>query len=288
MLFLILFLDLQNLIKTASTLMIILFMFVNLSVIIMRESRVINYRPTFKAPFYPWVQVAALIAYAFLIFEMGKTPLIISFSFIGVSLLWFFFIARTIKRQSALMHIVERVTAKDFVDTSLEDELKEILHKRDNVIKDRFDHLIEKCPVLDLSGSINREDFFSVTSEILAARLNVDKDKIKRLLFEREEQSTTVIEPGLALPHIVVEGGSKFEILIVRAKEGIVFSSDKGPVHIAFVLAGSKDERNFHLRALMAIAQIVREHNFYKNWMRMRDEDSLRMLVLSSTRKRDI
>ncbi len=288
MLFLILFLDLENLVKTASTLMVILFIFVNLSVIMMRESRIINYRPTFRSPLYPWLQIFALVTYGFLIFNMGLIPLSISVGFVLVSLIWFGFSARSIKRQSALMHIVERVTAKEFVDTSLEDELKEILHKRDNVIKDRFDHLIEKCPVLDLQGSMTRDDFFTIASEILGSRLNIDHKKIKDLLLERERQSTTVIEKGLALPHIVVEAREKFEILIVRSKQGVVFSPDKEPVHIVFVLAGSKDERNFHLRALMAIAQIVREHNFYKNWLRMRDEESLRMLVLSSTRKRDI
>jgi len=288
MLFLILFLDLENLVKTASTLMIILFMFVNLSVIIMRQSRLINYRPSFRSPLYPWMQIFAIYAYGFLIFKMGIIPLAISIGFVGVSLIWFGISASKIKRQSALMHIVERVTAKEFVDTSLEDELKEILHKRDNVIKDRFDHLIEKCPVLDLEGSITRDGFLSLVSETLKQRLGIAKSVVKDLLIKREEQSTTVIEKGLALPHIVIEGHGKFEIVIVRSKQGIAFSHEKDSVHIIFVLAGSKDERNFHLRALMAIAQIVRGHNFYKDWMRMKDAESLRMLVLSSTRKRDI
>ncbi|MCF7908001.1 MAG: amino acid permease [Candidatus Omnitrophica bacterium] len=288
MLFLILFLDLENLVKTASTLMIILFIFDNLSVIIMRQSRLINYRPNFRSPFYPWMQIFAIFAYGFLIFKMGIIPLAISAGFIGVSLIWFGFSSRKIKRQSALMHIVERVTAKEFVDISLEDELKEILHKRDNVIKDRFDHLIEKCLVLDLDKDITRDGFLSLISEALHQRLDIDKKIVKDLLIEREEQSTTVIEKGLALPHIVVEGKNKFEIVIVRSKEGLAFSHEKDPVHIVFVLAGSKDERNFHLRSLMAIAQIVQGHNFHKDWMRMKDGESLRMLVLSSTRKRDI
>ena len=285
---LILFLDLENLVKTASTLMIILFMFVNLSVIIMRESKIINYRPSFKSPFYPWIQIFAIVVYGFLIFEMGKIPLLLTFSFVGVSFLWFIISARQIKRQSALMHLVERVTAKEFVDTKLEEELKEILHKRDHVIKDRFDHVVDACPVLDLEGSMQRDEFFSLVSEILSKRLGVAKEKIKELLVRREEQTTTVIERGLALPHIVVEGKKKFELVMVRSKEGIIFTPEKEPVHIVFILAGSGDERNFHLRALMAIAQIVREHNFYKNWMWMRDEESLRMLVLSSTRKREL
>ena len=142
--------------------------------------------------------------------------------------------------------------------------------------------------VLDLEQSMQRDEFFSLVSEVLSKRLEIDKKKINDLLIKREEQTTTVIEKGLALPHIVEEGTKKFEVVMVRSKGGIIFAPDKEPVHIVFILAGSSDERNFHLRALMAIAQIVREPNFYKNWMWMRDEESLRMLVLSSTRKREI
>lgn len=288
MLVLILFLDLENLVKTASTLMIILFMFVNLSVIIMRESKIINYRPSFKSPFYPWIQIFAIIAYSFLIFEMGEVPLLITFSFFGISYVWFVLNSHKLKRQSALMHIVERLTAKELVNNSLEDELKEILQTRDHIIKDRFDRLIEDCDIIDLEEKIDRNAFFDLTAEILSKKLNIPKENLSVLLNKREEQSTTVLEEGLALPHIVVEGNHKFGIILVRAKKGIIFSSDKKPVEVAFVLAGTIDERNFHLRSLMAIAQIVREHNFYKNWMRMKTKDALRMLILSSTRRRDL
>ena len=51
----ILFLSLENLIKTASTFMIMLFLFVNVSHIIMRFSNIPNYRPTFRAPLFPWL-----------------------------------------------------------------------------------------------------------------------------------------------------------------------------------------------------------------------------------------
>ncbi len=288
MLVLILFLDLENLVKTASTLMIILFMFANLSVIIMRESGIINYRPTFRSPLYPWMQITAIFVYGFIIFGMGKVPLLISFSFVGFSLVWFAISARNIKRQSALMHLVGRITAKEFVNTTLEDELKEILHKRDNITKDRFDRLIEGCSVLDIEPSISRDELFARVSQILALRLEVSKESIYDLLVKREEESTTVIETGLAIPHIVIEGDGRFEMVMVRCRKGVNFSKDKKPVHIVFILAGSRNERNFHLRALMAIAQIIRDNNFYNNWMRMKDIDSLRMLVLSSTRKRDV
>ena len=49
----IVFLDIESLVKTASTLKIILFMLTNASVIIMRESKIQSYRPKFKSPLYP-------------------------------------------------------------------------------------------------------------------------------------------------------------------------------------------------------------------------------------------
>ena len=221
-------------------------------------------------------------------FKMGKAPVLIGLIFVGVSFIWFMFCAKRIKRQFGLMHLVERVTAREFVDTSLEDELKDILHKRDNIIKDRLDKLIENCPVLDIEKSMGRDDFFAYIGERLSPALGLSQEVIKGLLIKREEESHTVIEEGLAIPHIVVPGAKKFEIVLVRARQGIIFSASETPVHIIFVLAGSQDVRNFHLKVLMAIAQIVRGNNFYQDWMRMKDKESLRMLVLSSTRKRDI
>jgi len=54
-----------------------------------------------------------------------------------------------------------------------------------------------------------------------------------------------------------------------------------------FVLVGSRDERNYHLRALMAIAQIAQEKGFEQRWFAARDTAGIRNLILLSARKRD-
>ena len=89
------------------------------------------------------------------------------------------------------------------------------------------------------------------------------------------------------LIHHIIEGSNKFDVLLVRAKDGIRFSHAKEPVRVMFILAGSKDQRNYHLRALMAIAQTVQEKEFNSRWMQARDIESLRNLILLSKRKRD-
>jgi len=105
-------------------------------------------------------------------------------------------------------------------------------------------------------------------------------------LLKREKESSTVIRSGLAIPHIIVPGEHKFKILLVRAKAGITFKEPTEPVYIVFMLVGTKDERNFHLRALAAIAQICQQQHFDNNWLSARNIEELRDIILLAERKR--
>jgi mannitol/fructose-specific phosphotransferase system IIA component (Ntr-type) len=285
----ILFLSLEDLIKTASTFMIILFLFVNVSLIIMRASKIPNYRPTFRAPLYPWLQIAGIIVYGLLIFEMGTIPLIITTAFALLGYVWYLvYVQKRVTRRSALMHVVERVTARELAGVTLRDELREIIKERDHIVEDRFDRLIKAAVILDIPESISSEELFRDLSGRLAPKLNIAPDELLKLFSEREKQSSTVIRPGLAIPHVIVPGEHLFQIVLVRCCQGIVFPQTDRPVHTMFILVGSLDERNYHLRALMAIAQVAQEPNFDKRWLGARDCEALRDVVLLSGRKRDV
>ena len=121
----------------------------------------------------------------------------------------------------------------------------------------------------------------------MAERMNTDAKKFFELLQAREADSSTVIQPGLAIPHVVVPGENLFDVLMLRCKGGVIFPGHEVPVHIAFILAGSKDQRNFHLRALMAISNIVGEPEFFRRWMTAHGSEHLRDIVLLSGRTRD-
>ena len=282
-------LDIEVLVKTASTLMVILFILVNASVIIMRESKIQSYRPKFKSPLYPYIHIFAVVAYGALIVDMGKVPLLISACFIAISAAWFvLYVSRRVSRASAVMHIVERVTARELKTVTLENELRDILLERDDIIEDRFDKLIKQCRILDIKGPREAEDLFREVSAILAERLDTDEYVLFEKFLLREGQGGTVVQPGFAIPHIIVEGENKFDILLVRAKDGINFSSTAEPIRIMFILAGTKDQRNYHLRALMAIAQIAQGTSFEHRWLTARDTQAIRNIILLSTRKRDV
>ncbi len=129
---------------------------------------------------------------------------------------------------------------------------------------------------------------FQKLSHVLSKRVSVDSKLLHSLFIEREKQSCTVIKPGLAIPHVIIPGNNQFDIVLVRSKKGIVFPGKDEPVKTMFVLVGTIDGRNFHLRALMSIAQIVQEPDFEKKWKKARNIDELKDVILLSNRKRDV
>ncbi len=283
------FLDLETLIKTASTMMILLFLLVNVSVIMMRESRIQGYRPTFRSPLYPWMQIAAILVYAFLLVEMGAIPLAIAGGFFLVSLLWYFLYTGIHEtRDSALIQIVQRITSRELATSTLETELRGILQERDSIVEDRFDSLIKASTVIDIDQAEGVNAFFERISEILGSQLGMESGDVLELLKRREAESTTALRPGLAIPHIVIDGDDVFSILLARSKPGISFDDEMPPVHAVFVLMGSRDERNYHLRALMHIAQISQAPDFDERWMKARSPEELRNIILLGKRRRDV
>jgi len=284
----ILFLDLEELVKTASTLMLLLFVFVNVSLLVMRASKIHSYRPKFRCPGYPWMQLGAILAYVFLIAEMGRLPLTICGVFLLAGLAWYVaYVRAKVKRRSALVHVVERIVDRKLGTGALESELKDILVERDNIVEDRFDKLIKDCTILDLEGPAGYDEFFRSVAYHVSEHLHTSADSLYAQLVEREKESTTAISPGLAIPHVIIQGEGKFDILLARCKRGITFQESGPPVHTVFVLLGTRDERNFHLKSLMWIAQIARAPKFTERWMNARDEEELRNIILLAARERE-
>jgi len=282
-----LFMQLEIVVKAASSVLILTYIFSCISTMVMRESRVQNYQPEFMSPLYPWLQILGTIGLTLLLLEMGKVSLLTTLilSIIGTI---FYVYRKDIgkKREFALMHLIERITARELTSYSLEEELKEIIIERDEIFTDQFDEIIKKCVVLDLDKSMTKEEFFGLMAREMSKRMVIDAGYLQELLIKREAEGSTVLSPYLAVPHIIIEGEKKLDILVARSRQGIVFSQDTQAVHAVFVLIGTKDMRHMHLCSLAAIAQVVQDPNFETRWMEARSIDAIKDVILLTKRRR--
>ena len=282
-----LFLPLVELVEMASTVMILTFILDIISMIIMRESRLQNYQPTFRAPLYPFLQIIGILGLMFLITDMGYLSLFLSALLIVIGLLWYWFYGRVkIAREYALSFLISRITTSQLKGNLLETELREIIRERDGITRDTIDTLIEEAPLLDFEGEISATELFRRASEIFSEMYSEPESSILKKFLSREVESTTVIGPNLAIPHIIVEGEGKLAMVIARSKGGIFFPSADYPVYACFLLAGSKDTRNLYLKTLAAIAEMTGKKEFERRWLSAKDETALKNILLLSKRRR--
>jgi mannitol/fructose-specific phosphotransferase system IIA component (Ntr-type) len=207
--------------------------------------------------------------------------------FIGFSVLWYYIYSRRRNlKQSALLQIVERITSKEIKSSVLTDELRDILFERDGIVEDKFDSIVKKATFMDIREEINDDGLFEKIAENFSKKFNISSQSIFNLFCEEEEKFDSVIYEGLAILNIVIQGESKFDIIILRSQHGISLGKGTPKAHIIFALAGSKDERSFYLKTLVAIAQIVQNKEFINNWKKAHSIHDLKNLILLSERIR--
>lgn len=281
-----LFLDIEKLVKAASAVVISSYILAATAVLVMRRSRLTNYRPTFRVPFSPWLPLFGITCFVLLIVDMGLAAIELSFGFVVIGVLTYFYYGK--KRANieyALLHVVEGLTNKHLTDDSLESELYSVLHDRDEVEHDAFDEILKTAEAVDLAPGADRNELLNVVADLLAKLLELPEDEIKTRFIEREEQGSCVLTPFVAIPHIIVDGEKRFDILLVRSREGIAFEHDLS-VKAFFVIAGSRDMRQMHLKALAAIAHMVQHPEFEARWVKAKNEVQLKDILLLSDRIR--
>jgi PTS system nitrogen regulatory IIA component len=120
------------------------------------------------------------------------------------------------------------------------------------------DYLQENLVLWDLP-CLDKPTLLTALAAEVAARLpGVDAEALVARLLEREEQQSTGVGGGLALPHAMLPGLEKTVVVVGRAREGLDFAAlDSEPVDIFFLLLSAQDAHTEHLRVLARLVRII-------------------------------
>ena len=279
--------NLETLVKSASSVILIAYILSNVSVIILRESKLINYKPVFRVPLYPYVPVFSIIIYLFLLIDLGMEAIEISLIFIVISMLvYFFYGRRRSKKEFALLYLLKRIIDSKMPQHGLETELRDVLRHREGILDDQFDKMVKEAVVIDIEEQLSVDAFFKQVSVPLGNELDLNSENIYKLLTTRENESTTALNPFVSIPHIILSKTDMLHLMIVRCREGINFTEKADSVKAVFLIIGNEGERILHLRLLASIATLVQEVNFEHDWLEAKDVNYLRDMILLSSRKR--
>lgn len=90
-----------------------------------------------------------------------------------------------------------------------------------------------------------------------------DREAYRKEVYRREEESTTGIGEGIAIPHGKGEFVTRPGLAAMVVKNGVDFDSlDGEPVHLIFLIAAPNTEDNVHLDVLSKLSMLLMDENF--------------------------
>ena len=128
-------------------------------------------------------------------------------------------------REHAIAHMVGLAVSREIATEGFKEEVQTVIQETDRLYDGKFEMLIKESIVRDFETAIPYDHFFRQMAESISDFSGLSAKMLFELLMDREENSSTVLRPDLAVPHIIIEGENAFFIAMARCKEGIHFSS---------------------------------------------------------------
>ena len=150
---------------------------------------------------------------------------------------------------------------------------------------------------IKLNGIANsKQDAINKLVDLMAKNGNlIDKEKYTQVVLKREEEGSTGIGEGIAIPHGKTDAVSKPGLSAMVINDGVEFDSlDGQPAKLLFLIAAPNTKDNVHLDVLSRLSTLLMDTEFRKSLMEAKTpEEFLRYIdiaenaKLSQTKKND-
>ena len=130
------------------------------------------------------------------------------------------------------------------------------------VPKDKKEALDQVVDLMAKSGKIN------------------DVEAYRQRVYAREEESTTGIGEGIAIPHGKCDAVAKPGLAAMVVKDGVDFDSlDGEPVHLIFLIAAPNTEDNIHLDVLSKLSVLLMDEQYTADLLNAKSVDEFLEIV---------
>lgn len=115
-----------------------------------------------------------------------------------------------------------------------------------------------------------------------------DVEKYRKGVFAREEEGTTGIGIGIAIPHCKSDAVTKAGLAAMVVKDGVDFESlDGTPAKIIFLIAAPNTEDNVHLQVLSKLSVMLMDEQFTNSLINAGSVDEFLNIIDSAEKAKD-
>ncbi|WP_019155795.1 PTS fructose transporter subunit IIABC [Robertmurraya massiliosenegalensis] len=141
----------------------------------------------------------------------------------------------------------------------------------------RITELLTKQTIkLSLDGKEKINAIDELVEVLDQANKLVDRETFKNAILAREEQSTTGIGEGIAIPHAKTKAVREPAIAFGRSVSGVNYQSlDGAPSHLFFMIAATEGANNTHLEALSRLSTILMNQEVREQLLTAKTEEEI-------------
>ncbi|MEM9491482.1 MAG: PTS sugar transporter subunit IIA [Myxococcota bacterium] len=127
----------------------------------------------------------------------------------------------------------------------------------------------------DKSGIIRE-----LASHVAANHPAIEREKLTRVLIDREGLASTAIGEGVAIPHGKLDTVDEIVACLGRIRHGVDFDSMDGqPTYLFFVLVAPESSTGAHLKALARISRVFKDSEFRSRLLSAEDADQMYSVI---------
>ena len=146
-----------------------------------------------------------------------------------------------------------------------------------------LDYIISKGVIIN-----DRQDAINKLVDLMAKNGNLtDKEKYTQVVLKREEEGSTGIGEGIAIPHGKTDAVSRPGLSAMVINNGVEFDSlDGKPAKLLFLIAAPNTKDNVHLDVLSRLSTLLMDTEFRKSLMEAKTpEEFLRCIDIAENAK---
>lgn len=153
----------------------------------------------------------------------------------------------------------------------------------------RITDLLKKESI-DLEGSSgSKPETIRKMADLMEKSGNIsDKEEYVKGLEKREEESTTAVGEGIAIPHYKGNAVRSAGLAAMVFKDGTDFDSIDGePVHLIFAIAAPDTKENVHLDVLSKLSVLLMDEEFSQNLINAKTADEFIAVIDKAETEKD-
>ena len=128
----------------------------------------------------------------------------------------------------------------------------------------RITDLLDKRSISLDGAPKNKQEALDMAIDLMKGSDKInDQEAYRQQVYKREEEGTTGIGMGIAIPHGKCNAVDRPGLAAMVIKDGVDFDSlDGEPVHLLFLIAAPDTEDNIHLEVLSKLSMMLMDDNF--------------------------